>query len=300
MPVRTEAGTAPTPCPTITGLVLTFNGARLLEQCLTSLAFCDQVLVVDSLSTDATPALAAACGARVVPHAWQGALPQFHYALSLIETDWIVSLDQDEICSAELRRAVVAAVREAPPELCGFYVRRRSWYYDRFLLHSGWYPDRLLRVFRRNGVCFTQSGAHERICPAGSTRRLEADILHYPYANFRQHLDKINDYAQQGADDMRRNGRRGGLAKGLAHGLGRFMRIYVLRRGFLDGRAGFINAVHGAFYAFLKYVRVDEGDWGEFPTSAAPNGGCHGGTQVQEGPAQAQRRSPGRGEAHGD
>ena len=131
-------------------------------------------------------------------------------------------------------------------------------------LWSHYFLYRLLRVFRRNGVHFTQSGAHEHIDPNGRTRELDGDILHYPYKHFREHLDKINSYAQQGADDLAARGKKGGLALGVLHGIGRFLRIYLLKKGFLDGKAGFINAVHGAFYAFLKYVRVDEGNWG-FP-----------------------------------
>ena len=249
--------------PTITGLVLTYNGERLLGKCLESLAFCDAVIVVDSFSSDATESIAREHGATFVQHPWSGALPQFEYALGLVETDWVVSLDQDEICSEPLRDAILAALPGAPADLCGFTPARRSWYYDRFLKHSGWYPDRLLRVFRRNGVHFTQSGAHEHIDPNGRTRELDGDILHYPYKHFREHLDKINSYAQQGADDLAARGKKGGLVLGVLHGIGRFLRIYLLKKGFL-GKAGFINAVHGAFYAFLKYVRVDEGNWG-FP-----------------------------------
>ena len=248
--------------PTITGLVLTYNGERLLGKCLESLAFCDAVIVVDSFSSDATESIAREHGATFVQHPWSGALPQFEYALGLVETDWVVSLDQDEICSEPLRDAILAALPGAPADLCGFTPARRSWYYDRFLKHSGWYPDRLLRVFRRNGVHFTQSGAHEHIDPNGRTRELDGDILHYPYKHFREHLDKINSYAQQGADDLAARGKKGGLALGVLHGIGRFLRIYLLKKGFLDGKAGFINAVHGAFYAFLKYVRVDVGKYG--------------------------------------
>lgn len=251
--------------PSITGMVLTFNGERLLPQCLSSLSFCDRILVVDSGSTDATTELARAAGAQVVHHDWPGSMNQLIYALGLVTTDWVVSLDQDEICSDALREAVLQAVEQAPQALCGFYVHRRSWYYDRFLRHSGWYPDPLLRVFRKDGVRFIQSGAHEVILPvtdASPTGRIPEDILHYPYQHFRQHLDKINDYAQDGADDLTRRGKPGGLLSGLLHGVGRFLRIYVWKKGFLDGKAGFINAVHGAFYAFLKYVRVNEGSWG--------------------------------------
>ena len=119
--------------PTITGLVLTYNGERLLGKCLESLAFCDAVIVVDSFSSDATESIAREHGATFVQHPWSGALPQFEYALGLVETDWVVSLDQDEICSEPLRDAILAALPGAPADLCGFTPARRSWYYDRFL-----------------------------------------------------------------------------------------------------------------------------------------------------------------------
>lgn len=250
--------------PTITGMVLTCNGERIFQKCLESLSFCDVILVVDSFSTDRTESIAREHGATFVQHPWSGALPQFAYALSLVHTDWVISLDQDELCSEPLRESLLQAIASAPADCCGYYTPRRSWYYDRFLKYSGWYPDRLLRVFRQNGVHFTQSGAHEHIDPNGATGQLSGDILHYPYAHFREHLDKINSYAQQGADDITARGKKGGVCRGLAHGFGRFLRIYLLKKGFLDGKAGFINAVHGAFYAFLKYVRVREGSWG-FP-----------------------------------
>ena len=236
---------------------------------MASLSFCDRILVVDSFSTDATETIARTAGCLFVQRRWEGPGPQFAYAFSLLReeypTSWVVSLDQDEICTSELQLALQAAVGKAlataqPP--VGFFVPRRSWYYDRFLLHSGWYPDHLLRCFRPEAMHVAVSGAHYSFHPEGATHTLAGDILHYPYASFREHLDKINSYAQQGAEDLARHGRRGGILTGLAHGFGRFLRIYLLKRGFLDGRAGFINAVHGAFYAFLKYVRVNEGNWG--------------------------------------
>ena len=123
--------------PTVTGLVLTYNGGRLLGKCLESLAFCAAVIVVASFSTDDTEAIAREHGATFVQHPWSGALPQFEYALGLVETDWVVSLDQDELCSDRLRDAIRAALPGAPADVCGFYPARRSWYYDRFLEHSG-------------------------------------------------------------------------------------------------------------------------------------------------------------------
>lgn len=251
------------PHPTLTGLVLTYNGERLLEKCLESMAFCDRLLVVDSCSTDATADIALRYGAELIRRPWPGALDQFTFAFTHIHSGWVFSLDQDEICSPELRASILNALPGASPTCCGFYTSRRSWYYDRFMRHSGWYPDRLLRLFRAGGMNVTQSGAHYHFVPKGPTQQLSGDILHYPYANFAQHLDKINSYAQEGALDLQARGRKGGLGRGILHGLGRFVRLYLLKRGFLDGKAGFINAVHGAFYAFMKYVRVGEGDWGK-------------------------------------
>ena len=247
----------------ITGLVLTYNGERLLERCLRSLEFCDQILVVDSCSTDATCDLVEAFGpkARLLERKWEGPGPQFAFALEAVDTEWVFSLDQDEVCSNRLRESILQAVASGG-ENAGYWIPRRSWYHDRFMRHSGWYPDRLLRLFRSGHMDVHVSGAHYSFHPKGATGKVEGDILHYPYANFRQHLEKINDYAQKGADDLVAKDRRGGLLPGIAHGCWRFLRIYLFKLGALDGRAGFINAVHGAFYAFLKYVRVREGDWG--------------------------------------
>ena len=247
--------------PSITGLVLTYNGQRLLDQCLTSLSFCDRVLVVDSFSSDETIAIAEKHGAKILQRKWEGPAPQFAFALEQIKTDWVVSLDQDEICTEELRLAIEQAVKNDTGN-AGYYTKRKNWYYDRFMQHSGWYPDRLLRVFRPEKMEVRVSGAHYSFHPKGNTANLDADILHFPYESFAQHLEKVNSYAQQGADDLRCKGRQGGVLQGILHGTARFMKLYIFQRGMLDGRAGFINAVHGAFYAFCKYVRVEEGRWG--------------------------------------
>lgn len=268
--------------PLITGLILTYNGERLLDHCLKSLTFCNRILIIDSFSEDATVSIAQQFGATVVQHVWEGPGPQFDFAFHLLttefQTDWVISLDQDEICSVELQQSLLKAIYQADsPQKAsspvGFWISRRSWYYDRFLLHSGWYPDRLLRCFRPGHMHVSVSGAHYSFHPIGATRFLQGDILHYPYKNFYQHLEKINAYAQQGAEALAAKGVRGGITQGILHGLGRFIRIYLLKRGFLDGKAGFINAMHGAFYAFLKYVRIREGQWGfpYFPDKPSKN-----------------------------
>lgn len=253
--------------PHIVGLILTYNGERLLERCLASLTFCDTLIVVDSRSTDATVAIAEAAGATVLTRGWEGPGPQFRFALEHIramqpKVDWVVSLDQDEHLTDELAESIHAALAHSG-KAAGFLTPRSSFYFDRFLKHSGWYPDYLFRVFRPDAMEVHVSGAHYSFRPLGPTRKLKGDIIHYPYSNFREHLDKVNSYAQQGADSLKAKGRPGGVLTGVIHGVARFFKIYLLKLGVLDGRAGFINAVHGSFYAFLKYVRAAEtGDWG--------------------------------------
>jgi glycosyltransferase involved in cell wall biosynthesis len=257
--------------PGLTGVVLTCNGERLLEHCLESLSFCDELLVVDSGSTDSTLATADKYAAKAVYHLWQGFDVQFRYAQSLVKTRWFFILDQDEICPAALGMLIRSAVKES--ELNGkgcetgpaaFSVGRKSWYFDRFMKHGGWYPDHILRIFRTGFVEFYQD-AHIHYRPLGSSKHLGgpgAELVHFPYAGFSHQLAKLNNYADQGAEAMRKRGKSGGVLCGIGHGLARFFRIYIQKRGFLDGRAGFLAACHGSFYAFLKYVRALDASWG--------------------------------------
>jgi glycosyltransferase involved in cell wall biosynthesis len=257
--------------PGLTGVVLTFNGERLLDRCLRSLTFCDAVLVVDSGSTDATLSIAAAHAARLVHRAWEGFDVQFRYAQSLVETRWFFILDQDEICPEGLGRRIRAAVARLPedgdaPEdgPVAFSVGRKSWYFDRFMKHGGWHPDHILRLFRTGFVEFYQD-AHIHYRPLGRSEHLggeDEELVHFPYSGFAHQLAKLNSYAEQGALAMRGQGKKGGVLRGIGHALARFFRIYLQKRGFLDGKAGFLAACHGSFYAFLKYVRVLDASWG--------------------------------------
>lgn len=248
---------------TVTGLVLTFNGDRLLEKCLKSLDFCDELLVVDSQSTDRTREIAEACGARVVVRPWPGPVDQFKFALAEIATTWVVSLDQDEYLTDELRENIIKALGQKE-RVAGYFVPRSSFYFNRFMKHSGWYPDYLFRVFRSGKMEVTASGAHYHFNPRGETKKLTGDIRHYPYESFRQHMDKINYYAEEGAAALREKGRKGGVLNAMLHAVMRFIKLYLLKLGFLDGTAGLCNALAGFYYTFQKYIRVEEkGRWGE-------------------------------------
>jgi len=247
---------------TVTGLVLTLNGERWLEECLKSLDFCDEILVVDSESTDATREIAERCGATFIVNPWPGPVKQFELALSKIKTDWVVSLDQDEILTDELRSNIIEKL-SANESVAGYYTPRTSFYFNRFMKHSGWYPDYLYRMFRNGKMKVTASGAHYHFEALGKTDKLTGDILHYPYESFSQHMDKINYYAEEGAKSLRTKGRKGGWLNALLHAKMRFIKLYFLKLGFLDGTAGLCNALAGYYYTFQKYIRIDEKEkWG--------------------------------------
>ncbi len=257
--------------PGITAVVLTMNGERLLDRCLTSLSFCDYLLCVDSGSTDRTEKICAAHGAEFIRNEWKGFAAQFTFAQSKVKTRWMFIVDQDEICPEPLAQAVDAAVIEAvalsdtPADACtAFSVGRISWYFDRFMKHGGWHPDHILRVFRTREVTFSQD-AHIHYHPTGRTEHIGGpglELVHYPYTGFFHQLTKLNTYAEQGAEALRVRHGRGGVLLGSLHGMARFFRIYFWKLGFLDGRAGFLAACHGSFYAFCKYVRVSGASWG--------------------------------------
>ncbi|WP_320171828.1 glycosyltransferase family 2 protein [Maridesulfovibrio sp.] len=242
----------------ITGLILTYNGARLLDEALQSLSFCSELLIVDSGSTDGTLEIARKHNARVVHNDWQGAIEQHKFAQTQITTDWVVTIDQDEILSPELSESIGSMLESTDEQPDGYYCARRSWYLDRFIMHSGWYPDRLYRVFRHGRITIGGVRPHEELRPVGKAGILDGDIIHYPYENFFQHMDKINEYTQDAAEDLYSRGRRGSLGAAIGHGIGKFCKQYILKAGFLDGRAGFIVAIHGFFYTFQKYIRLVE------------------------------------------
>lgn len=253
------------PRKSITAVIITLNGERLLGRCLDSLAFCDRILVVDSFSSDATETIAREHGAIFLQNPWPGNAKQIRFGVDWLEqnapSDWVLFFDCDEICSPELAESIQKAIA-APGLFSAFSMPRRTWYFDRFLRYGGSYPDRLFRLFRPECIRIEETGAHQHFVPSGPSSELSGDMLHYTYADFRNQLDKLNDYAQRGARDLHAKGKRGGVAVGLAHGVWRFVDMYLIKLGLLDGRAGFLMAIHTAFYTFLKYIRINEGSWG--------------------------------------
>jgi glycosyltransferase involved in cell wall biosynthesis len=241
--------------PSLSVIVITHNESARLKACLESVSFAPEVIVVDSGSTDDTMAIALAMGARVSQTSdWPGFGPQKNRALALATGEWIFSIDADERVTPQLREQMLDAITDG--KCAGYSVGRYSSYCGQYMNHSGWYPDRVLRLARRDNARFTDALVHESLQVQGPVGQLQGELLHESYADLETVLDKVNRYSTAGAQSLHSKGVKGSLGKALAHGLWAFLRTYVLRCGFLDGRLGLALAISNAEGTYYRYLKL--------------------------------------------
>jgi glycosyltransferase involved in cell wall biosynthesis len=240
--------------PRLSAIVITHNEARNIEDCLESLAFCDERIVVDGGSTDDTASRARQKGARVIEHPFAGFGPQKNFALSQASGEWILSLDADERVSPALARAIAAA-KEAGDK-AGYEMPRLSTFCGREMRHSGWYPDYVLRLFRKSAGRFSNDAVHERVICDGPVARLAEPLIHHPVHRLEDALSRMDRYSTAGAGMLVESGRRVGFMTGILRGFWSFFRTYILRAGFLDGREGFLLAVANAEGTYYRYMKA--------------------------------------------
>lgn len=241
--------------PRLSAIIIAKNEAAHIADCLESVAFCDERIVVDGGSTDDTMRLAQAKGAQVVSAPdWQGFGPQKNLALSQAKGDWVLSIDADERVSAALADQIRSVVAEGSAD--GYEMPRRSSFCGRPMRFSGWYPDHVLRLFRRGKARFSDSAVHERVICEGKVARLSEPLLHFPVMRLEDALSRMDRYSTAGADMLVASGRRVSFLSGIMHGLWTFLRTYVLRAGFLDGREGFLLAVANAEGTYYRYMKA--------------------------------------------
>lgn len=240
--------------PRLSAIIITKNEARNVAECLDTLSFCDERIVVDSGSTDDTVRLAEMKGARVTTHPWAGFGPQKEFARSLAQGDWVLSIDADE----RVTPALAAQIREAiASELAnGFEMPRQSRFCGRVMRHSGWFPDYVLRLFRRDKARFSDSMVHETVICDGPVARLTEPLQHSPVLRVEDALSRMDRYSTIGAESLVASGRSVWFMSGILHALWTFLRTYILRRGILDGREGFLLAVLNAEGAYYKYMKA--------------------------------------------
>ncbi|GAB4566216.1 MAG: glycosyltransferase family 2 protein [Rhizobacter sp.] len=235
--------------------LITHNESRHIAACLKSVAFADEWVVVDSGSTDGTREIAESMGARVVKtDDWPGFGVQKNRALDLARGRWVLSIDADERVSEALA-ARIRTVIQNEPAADGYELSRISRFCGQWMRHGDWNPDRVLRLFRRERGRFTDDLVHERLQVQGRVERLAGDLLHDTMPTLDDALDKLNRYSSGRALDKVKAGGQGGLGAALGHGVWAFVRCYLLKRGFLDGRLGFVLAIYqaeGTYYRYLK------------------------------------------------
>lgn len=238
----------------LSAIIITRDEAAKIGACLDSLAFCDERIVVDCGSTDATVEIARQKGARVELHEWRGYGPQKNYALSLAGGTWVLSLDADERVSPELAAAIKAAIADGGAD--AFEFPRLSSFCGRQIRHSGWYPDYVLRLFRRGKARFDDALVHERVICAGQVKRLRLPLLHDPVVKLEDALSRLDRYSTAKAQMIVASGRRVSFLSGIGRGLVSFLRAYIWRAGFLDGAEGFLLAVFTAETSYYPYMKA--------------------------------------------
>jgi glycosyltransferase involved in cell wall biosynthesis len=243
--------------PKITATIITLNEQDRIAEAIRSLACCDEVIVIDAGSTDATREIARRCGARVIEHSWQGFSKQKNFAAEQARNDWILSIDADERLSIELADEIVSWKPSAGHT--AFSMPRRVFYLGRWINHSGWYPDRKIRLYDRRFCRWEGDYVHEWLKmdrAAGLVGLFRGDLLHFPYRGWNDHVSRIGRYTELAARAARSNGLKGSPVRLLFAPPLTFIKTFLLRAGFLDGWRGLAIAYMGARYVFQKEFRI--------------------------------------------
>jgi len=236
-------------------IIITHNEEANIADCLRSVSFADEVVVLDSGSTDRTVEIAESLGAKVHHSAdWPGFGKQKNRVLALAKGQWILSLDADERVTPELQREIKGNILRSEAPDC-FAIPRMSWFCGRFIQHSGWTPDFVSRLFRAGTATFSDALVHEKLMHPQHAVRLKHSLLHYSHRHFSDVLGKIDRYSTANAQQAYDKGRRATVLSAVGHGFWSFLRTYVLKAGFLDGEHGLALAIanaHGSYYRHVK------------------------------------------------
>ena len=235
-------------------IVITRNEEQHIARCLASVAWADEIIVLDSGSSDNTVAVCKQFSEQVFETDWPGFGPQKQRALAKASHDWVLSLDADEEVSSELMTEIQDAMQQV--DVQGFYMPRLSSYCGKTIKHGGWWPDYVLRLFRRDCSQFSEDVVHERVIVTGTVKRLVKPLWHEAFTDPTEVLHKINSYSSLGAAKLYSQHQQTNLAKAIGHGIWTFIRTYFLKAGFLDGAEGLMLAISNAEGSYYKYLKL--------------------------------------------
>ncbi|EJL6470480.1 glycosyltransferase family 2 protein [Vibrio cholerae] len=243
--------------PTLAVALIVKNEARHLDECLQTVHdWVDEIVVLDSGSNDETEQVARRYTEKFYVNAkWPGFGPQRQLAQSYVQSDYVLWLDADERVTPELKQSILQAVAANKPDTL-YQFARLSWVFGRFICHSGWYPDRVLRLYPTQLTRYNDALVHEKVHvePSMKVETLAGDAIHYTYNDVHHYLVKSAGYAKAWADQRQAKGKKASLSQGIVHAVGCFLKMYLLKRGFLDGKQGFLIALLSAHSTFVKYA----------------------------------------------
>jgi glycosyltransferase involved in cell wall biosynthesis len=242
----------------ISGVVITFNEEKKIANCLKSLLpVCDEIIVLDSLSTDGTEDICKNLGVRFIQQPFLGYIEQKNYALSFATNNMVLSLDADECLSEALQQSILAVKRNMDAD--GYTMNRLTRYCDKWIYHCGWYPDIKLRLFNKTKAHWGGTNPHDKIMMAAGSKQLhlKGDILHYSIDSVEQHVQQATRFSIISAKAKYQKGETSNRLKTLLHALGRFFKTFFLKAGFLDGYYGWLIAKHSAQGVYLRYSLLE-------------------------------------------
>lgn len=237
--------------------IITYNEEENIKDCLESVKWADEIVVVDSFSTDRTVEICRQYTDKIFQNEWEGFSNQKNYAIRLTANPWVLVIDADERVSEALRKEIKDIL--AKGNACdGYFVPRKSYFMGRWIRHAGWYPDYSIRLFRKDKGRFEPREVHESLRIDGKTGRLENPLTHYTYRSISEFIDRTNRYSTLAAREMVKEGRRAGIVNILFRPAFTFLRMYILQQGFRDGIYGFLLSVLYSCYTLSKYAKLWE------------------------------------------
>lgn len=240
--------------PTLSVTIITYNEEHDIRACLESVRWADEIIVLDSGSTDQTVAICREYTDKVFITDWPGFGPQKNRALQYATSDWVLSLDADEQVTPELQQEISAAIINSNYD--AYALPRQSIYCGTVVHHGAWHKKPVVRLFKCCHGKFENVAVHESLIIDGTIGTLKSHLIHNTYKNSEEMLDKINLYSTKKAEQLLQQRKKGGLMRAITHGFWAFFRSYVLQRGFLDGKVGFMLAVSNSQYAYYSYVKL--------------------------------------------
>jgi glycosyltransferase involved in cell wall biosynthesis len=241
----------------LTTITLTQNSSRTIEKCLESIKWCKNIVIIDSNSTDNTLQICKKYTDKIYQHSFENYGEQLNWALAQINNEWVLVVDSDEEVSEKLRDEIIriSDLRFRVSE-DGYYIPRKTNFLGKWIYHSGWYPDYVLRLFKKEGTKYKKRKLGSSPVIEGKKGYLKNEFLHYPYANLKHYLEKSKRYALLSAEQMKEEGRRSTIFGILFKPTFKFIKDYFFRRGFLDGKQGVIICTLSARYVFMRYVTL--------------------------------------------